>query len=136
MHKFLVKTIGIMPKRHGKKTAVLSICILFILPSVIINNKDLPKHSWFATFMHIFCKNDWNNFLLLNTYAPFNITSAILLISTLFWQTDAESWENLHLWQKICFSDFTYILYIRLCCTNAENSKQLSFIVVKILAFE
>jgi len=31
------------PKRHGKNTAFLSICILLIFPSVIINNKDLLK---------------------------------------------------------------------------------------------
>jgi len=31
------------PKRHYKNTAFLFICILLILPSIIINNKDLLK---------------------------------------------------------------------------------------------
>jgi len=44
----------------------LSICILLILPSVIINNKDLLKTRLICNF---FCKNDCNNFLLLNTNA-------------------------------------------------------------------
>ena len=57
------------PKRHGKNTAFLSIYVLPIPQSVIINNKDLLKHCWFSTFMHIYCKHDWNNFLLLITNA-------------------------------------------------------------------
>jgi len=32
------------PKRHGK-TRLISICILLILPSVNINNKELLKHG-------------------------------------------------------------------------------------------
>ena len=35
-----------------KNTAFLSICILLILPSVIINNKDLLKHGWVLTYIH------------------------------------------------------------------------------------
>jgi len=58
------------PKRHGKNMAFLSICIL-ILPSVIINNEDLLKACLiFNFYTNISCKNDWNNFLLLNTNAP------------------------------------------------------------------
>jgi len=33
------------PKRHGKNTAYLSVCILLILPSEIINNKTLLKYG-------------------------------------------------------------------------------------------
>ena len=37
-------------------------------------NKDLLK-TWliFNFYAQISCKNDWNNFLLLNTYGPLNI---------------------------------------------------------------
>jgi len=59
------------PKRHGKKTRLLSICILLFLPSVIINNNDLLKTRLiFNFYAKISCKNDWNNFLLLNTNVP------------------------------------------------------------------
>ena len=51
------------PKRHGKNAALLYICILFILPSEIINNKYLLKHGWFSHFMHtILVKNDSHSF--------------------------------------------------------------------------
>ena len=72
------------PKRHGKKnTAFLSICILLILPSVIINNKDLLKTRLiFNFYAHISCKNDWNNFLLLNTNPPLNCSSLHALFIT------------------------------------------------------
>jgi len=55
------------PKRHSNKHSFLSICILLILPSVIINNKDLLKTRLNINFYaQISCKkNDWNNFLLL-----------------------------------------------------------------------
>ena len=52
------------PKWHGKNMAFLSICILLILPSVISNNKDLLKTRLICNyFVHISCKNDWNNLL-------------------------------------------------------------------------
>jgi len=56
----------------GKNTSFLSICILFILPYLIINKKDLLKTCLiFNCYAHKFsCKNDWNNFLLLNTNPP------------------------------------------------------------------
>ena len=61
------------PKRHGK-TRLLSICILLILPSVIIKNKELLKTRLiFIFYVQISCSNDWTNFLLLNTNAPLNI---------------------------------------------------------------
>ena len=61
------------PKRHGKKDGFLSICIL---PSVITNNKDLLKTRLiFNVYAQISCKNDWNNFLLLNTNAPLSSAS-------------------------------------------------------------
>jgi len=64
------------PKRHGKNTAFLSICILLILPSVIINNKDLLKTRLiFNFYSHISRKNDCNNFLLLNTNGPLSMWS-------------------------------------------------------------
>jgi len=50
----------------------LSICF-FLIPSVVINNKDLLKTQLiFNFYAHISCKNDWNNFLLLNTNGPLN----------------------------------------------------------------
>jgi len=65
-------------KRHGKNTAFLCTCILVILPSVIINNKDLLKSRLiFNFYAHLSCKNERNNFLLLNTNAP--LTSLIEL---------------------------------------------------------
>ena len=57
-----------MVRNHG----FLSIHILLILPSVIINNKDLLKHRWFSTFIHKFLKTIgiiyycWTLMLLLN----------------------------------------------------------------------
>ena len=58
------------PKRHGKNTAVLSSCIILILPSVIMNNKDLLNTRLiFNFYVQISCKNDWNNVFLLNTNA-------------------------------------------------------------------
>jgi len=44
-------------------------CILLILPSVIINNKVLLKTRLIFNFYASY-KNDWNNFLLLNTNVP------------------------------------------------------------------
>ena len=70
------------PKRHGKNTAFLSTSILLILPSVIINNKDLLKTRLiFNFYAQISCKNDWNNFLLLNTNAPLMMQSGLMLNS-------------------------------------------------------
>ena len=44
-------------KRHGKNMAFLSICILLILPSIIINFKDLLKARLiFNFYAHISCK--------------------------------------------------------------------------------
>jgi len=60
-----------MPKRHGKITAFLSICSFLIRPFVVIYNKDWLKiRLIFNFYAHFFCKNDWNNFLLLNTNGP------------------------------------------------------------------
>jgi len=53
------------------KRGILSICIRLILPSVIINSKDLLKiRLIFNFYAHISFKNDWKNFLLLNAYPP------------------------------------------------------------------
>ena len=66
------------PKRHGKKQGFFIYCILLILLSVIINNKDLLKTCLiFNFYAHISCKSDWNNFLLLNTNAPLSNKSKI-----------------------------------------------------------
>jgi len=61
------------PKQHHKIAAFLSICFVLIRPSVVINNKDLLK-TWliFNFYAQLSCKNDWNNFLLLNTNEPLN----------------------------------------------------------------
>ena len=54
-----------------KTRLFLSICFFLIRPSVFINNKDLLKTRLiFNSYAHISCKNDWNNFLLLNTNGP------------------------------------------------------------------
>ena len=53
------------PIRQSKEHRFLFICILPILPSVIINNKELI----FNLYAHIICINDWNKFLLLKTNA-------------------------------------------------------------------
>ena len=58
-------------KRHGKNTAFLSICILLIRPSIVINNKDLlTTRLIFNFYAQLSCKHDWNIFLLLNTNGP------------------------------------------------------------------
>jgi len=70
------------PKQHGKNTTFLSICILHILPSVIINNKDsLKTQLIFNFYAQISCKNDWNNFLLLKTNAPLTDSNSLIPFS-------------------------------------------------------
>jgi len=66
-------SLRVLRRQNGmvKNTAFLSICILLILPSVIITNEDLLNTQLiFNFYAQISCKNDWNNFLLLNTNAP------------------------------------------------------------------
>jgi len=65
-------TCGIKaPKRHSNKHGFSSIFFLRIRPSIEINKNDFLKTRLvFNFYAHIACKNDWNNFFLLNTNGP------------------------------------------------------------------
>ena len=67
------------PTRHGKKHGFLSICILLIRPSIVINNKDLlTTRLIFNFYAQLSYKHDWNNFLLLNTNEPLKMLGRYL----------------------------------------------------------
>ena len=63
------RLIAYLRRQNGIR--LFFIDILLIISSAIISNKDLLKTRFiFNLYAHISCKNDWNNFLLLNTNAP------------------------------------------------------------------